>query len=59
MTANLTPCPAYRDSGVEWLGEESRGIGRWRRCVISRRSSVLEAHPVVEQPSTYREAFRF
>ena len=58
MIANLTPSPAYRDSGVEWLGEEPGHWG-WRRCVISPRSSVQEAHPVVEQPSTYREAFRF
>ncbi len=58
MIANLTPCTAYRDSGVEWLGEEPEHWG-WRRCVISPRSSVQEAHPVVEQPSTYREAFRF
>ena len=58
MIANLTPCPAYRDSGVEWLGE-APGHWGWRLCVISPRSSVQEADPVVEQPSTYREAFRF
>ncbi len=31
MIANLTPSPAYRDSGVEWLGEEP---GHWEVAAL-------------------------